>query len=469
MKFTILHISDIHLKRTETANPILTRVENIAKATFSLSMEVECIFVLVSGDIAFSGCQEEYHKADIFFKQLLKHLNYLLPTCDVRFIFIPGNHDCDFSTQDAYREIFIEKITESDLDKDIFRGCTSCQANYFEFVKKWQKSETIVNTFEGILWQEVHKISEDNIKFNLINSAWMSTTKVQQGHLLFPYQRIDELNSQKSLPESVVISVFHHPYNWFDPSNGRKLRESIEKCSDIIFTGHEHEGDYYQKSRGTVQKNEYIEGEVLQEAGESNKSKFHVVLIDLESQCHQISTFSWNKEENYYPEEEKSEWVSFNRNSYRLKNTFILQEKFNKQLSELGTGFTHHATNNILLDDIFDYPNLRRLQQPGDNEWAKTIVKSNIPDFILENPRILLVGSEKCGKTSIAKMLFKAFRRRSICSGPQKLDRAPRGRVISREEVHNDRTQEIHSRIQGQGGAGTDLRREGPDAGQPGI
>ena len=58
MKFSMLHISDIHFKNEN--NSLLEKVEKISLAIKSELYDIETLFIVMTGDMAFSGSQVEY-------------------------------------------------------------------------------------------------------------------------------------------------------------------------------------------------------------------------------------------------------------------------------------------------------------------------------------------------------------------------------------------------------------------------
>ncbi|MCP4217043.1 MAG: hypothetical protein GY765_20515, partial [bacterium] len=88
--FTILHLSDIHFKTSATAT--VTDVHGkLARALETyIKTHQPPDYVVVSGDIAFSGKEAEYTEARRFFETLKN----ILPA-GVQFLPVPGNHDLD--------------------------------------------------------------------------------------------------------------------------------------------------------------------------------------------------------------------------------------------------------------------------------------------------------------------------------------------------------------------------------------
>ena len=75
MKLLLLHLSDIHLKDHHDKNPILDRIANISTAVFSAETSPFACFVVVTGDIAFSGTSSQYDLAQTLFSSLSQLLS----------------------------------------------------------------------------------------------------------------------------------------------------------------------------------------------------------------------------------------------------------------------------------------------------------------------------------------------------------------------------------------------------------
>lgn len=106
MKVGFLHLSDIHIKTSN--DPILKQASNIASATSTLWCSCDNFIVIVTGDAAYSGAVQEYQWAESFFTELRSELVRKLKTNEIHYIFIPGNHDCDFSGGQDLRAVALK-------------------------------------------------------------------------------------------------------------------------------------------------------------------------------------------------------------------------------------------------------------------------------------------------------------------------------------------------------------------------
>jgi 3',5'-cyclic AMP phosphodiesterase CpdA len=97
VKIALLHLSDIHFRTTN--NYAATRAEHIARALGGIEAPFDSCIIAVSGDIAFSGRQEEYNVAYEFFDALRRSVSDL-GRGPVFEVFIPGNHDCSLPDEE---------------------------------------------------------------------------------------------------------------------------------------------------------------------------------------------------------------------------------------------------------------------------------------------------------------------------------------------------------------------------------
>jgi DNA repair exonuclease SbcCD nuclease subunit/molybdopterin-guanine dinucleotide biosynthesis protein len=412
MKLLLLHLSDIHITNQRSANSILSRAKDIAAAISSIAPSCDACMIIVSGDIAYSGRTDEYILAKEFFDGLKRELTHRISGCVLYLFFTPGNHDCDFSLSDSIREMIITHYSPSTFDSNMLENCHSVQKSYDEFASSMGVEKEKNEGVKNILDVKVVKLGDQIIEIRLINSALLSTLHEKQGALFYPTHLVS-FSSTQVTPPQLIISVLHHPYNWFESTNARSLRDALESTSDIILTGHEHEEDDYKKTRSNGEEVEYIEGSVLQDP-QQNHSQFNALVIDLEGQSQRLHKFLWDKSGQYL-ETGTSVPVALLRNSYRLRNQYSQTEEFSRFLLDPGATYTNSAKEQILLDDIFVYPHLRVQPNPnGDSTITARMIQENIPGFIEDAKKILVIGTDKSGKTSLAKKIFQDLRKRGF-------------------------------------------------------
>ena len=409
MKVILLHLSDIHIKSSGD-NPVLFHAQHIAAATASIAADAEQCFVAVTGDIAFSGAEDEYRLADRFFTSLRDELSDRLPECECHLVVVPGNHDCDFSEADELRALVLDALSPKHFYESIYSKCVSVQENYESFASNWVDEDIQNDVLLRLYSQKTYSLSTGAIRFRLINSAWMSTKEETQGRLLFPVELIQS-REQLGGVDDIVVTLLHHPYNWFEATNARVLWRELE-ISDIILTGHEHDGSWYIKTEpdGSIG---YLEGAILQDTSDPLHSGFNVLVLDFVEKKQELYVFSWDTQ-GYYKPPASPFCTDLSRNLRRLRSEYVVNEHFQEILSDPGAKFSHPYKEQVLLGDIFVYPDLRWLNPPGEDPRSTRVVSEQIPAFVYDQRHVLILGSEKCGKTALAKMLFQDLRARGV-------------------------------------------------------
>lgn len=409
MRAIILHLSDMHFQ--STVNPIVSRVEQISNSLNMCSEEEFVCFIVISGDIAYSGSAEEYKLAYEFISNLGEEIKGNEKVKQLHTIVVPGNHDCDFGDQKSTRNsllVYLNNISTaiSEIDLDWVADMSDIQRNYFEFSKCIQGSEPKDNS---IYCQRNYAIGEYVLRFQCFNTAWMSTKGEVQGKLLFPTYLVN-LDENPINNQAIAVSIFHHPYNWFEASNGKDFQTLINKHSHIIITGHEHDIESYTTINIRGQVKEIMQGGLLQHINE-NGSSYNIEVIDFDQRLQNKYIFVWDEIENFYRPEEETGWLPFL--SLVNRDVFLLKDEFKKTLSRLDVQISHPYLNTPLqLEDIYVNPSLE-LTPARQGIISKSTIRINnilrLIEIIKEYKKVLILGGKYYGKTIVLKKLYKQF------------------------------------------------------------
>lgn len=404
MKFLLVHLSDIHL--TVNNNSFLEKSEALYKAFQNIAHEMERIIIVITGDIVYSGKSEEYNIAMKVIDDLIgKTKSYTKKTVDI--ILIPGNHDCNFDIQTvSVRDILINNIRQTkvpNITDDIIEQCCEVQKDYFEFSDCYYTKNNQVYS-DKLLKILEYKIGDYTIIFNCFNTSWMSQKHEQYG-LHYPISKYKDklINTNNDF----TISLLHHTYNWYN-HHYRELRDTIEECSDVVITGHEHVSTMHIKYDLKEQFTEYIEGAVLQDIEDQSSSAFNILVVDLENKMHKILSYKWEK--NLYTLKTDIDWFYYKNNCNRLN----INEEFEIYLNDPGAIFTHPNKNNLLLDDFYIFPDLTDMKKRNSTDEKKKIIKGRTLTEFLSPFKILVLGSEKSGKTALCKKLYEYYYKKGI-------------------------------------------------------
>lgn len=239
MTALLLHLSDIHFRQNKP-NWVADKAALIAACTYSSLPDATAVFVVVSGDIAFSGMADEYLIARQFLDALKSEV-LKEKTVPLHFVFAPGNHDCNFKRDNAARRAMLESA-RADIqkleDNTIVDFASEVQSEYRDFE---QQLLSAGETRAGDkLWTSHRFTVEGNeIVFDTINVSWCSSLHEEQGTIIFPTDRY-----QKKLSEAadLRIAVIHHPLNWFAQPVYHGFRKLVRSVANVVVSGHEHVG-----------------------------------------------------------------------------------------------------------------------------------------------------------------------------------------------------------------------------------
>ena len=178
-----------------------------------------CIVVL-SGDIAFSGKEDEYLVALEFVDDLVQGIKKIDPSISVHTVAVPGNHDCSFVGEQEIRDSLVSSLIQN-LDTTEPSGrlvseVLRVQKNFFEFR---QAIADFPNCpVDQLCCTKGFSFGEHLIQIHCYNTAFLSKNPEQQGKLIFPLHAAEK-NVVFQESSSLSISVLHHPANWLDANN----------------------------------------------------------------------------------------------------------------------------------------------------------------------------------------------------------------------------------------------------------
>ncbi len=390
-RLAIVHLSDLHIQTVDS--PILTRPNAIANAIVSVTPEPIEVILVWSGDIAFSGKAEEYSLATKLIDDVENLLKLHIKAKLLGSVFVPGNHDCDFSHSGDARSPLLDslpsRIEQLDPGGDMVHQITKPQEMFFKFLKS--RKISIENT---LLWEHNYDAEQTQVLVRCCNSAWTSRLP-EKATLLFPSNLINESRAP------FTISVLHHPFSWFEPLNGKALRRKLEIDSDLILTGHEHDPEAFARSAKEI-STQYFEGTAL--AAENVQTGFTVSLVDMPNSTIDMVAFTWS-DPIYLRSKESS--LPFVRKQRAIVNKFVRSPEFEKALDEVTTPFSH-PRKELRLSDIYIPPPLTLIIPGNEGKGTEqTIPSEGILDYILAEKFVRVCAPTGYGKSALARILCR--------------------------------------------------------------
>ena len=406
MTALVLHLSDIHIKTAK--DPILNRSQEIAASVTPSLPGATHVFIVVSGDIAFSGTASEYDLAKHFLEEIRQSIAKETAH-PISFVITPGNHDCDFQRADLSRKFIVDGLEKEEapsVDSSVIGVCTGIQDSFFSFRDSLEGNPVAE---DDKLWRTSRfDVEGKKLEFDCLNVSWMSRIKEEPGRLYFPVERYEK---QLSSEADVRIVVLHHPLNWFSQSIYRPFRTFVRKLANIIISGHEHHGNVGVVSDAETEASAFVEGCVLQSERGLSDSAFNLVAINLDAGQFSSTRYVWNK--THYSTSEEGSWSDYHDLPAKRVNPFAIQSAFQEILEDPGAYIKHPGRANVALSDIYVYPDI---QLVGNGDARRRVYISSakflVPEATAEG--VLLEGDEKAGCTSLLYQLYRQYHDRGF-------------------------------------------------------
>lgn len=402
MKISLIQISDIHI-RNDKSDFIFSKLESLKNIVINTTRTSDYVFLLIVGDIAFSGTNEQFTKS----LDLLNALYTAIPDANrVDIIFVPGNHDCNFNINKEERDYFLENLTDdiTKLPSFILDALCKPLEAYYEFIDLFEPNHKPKVYRDKLFEQRVYNLEGFEIVFNCLNTSWLSQIHENPSSLKFPIEVYEEKFKYKS---HVAITLFHHPLHWIESNNKRDIEDILLPNSDLVFSGHEHSDSEKQINFLNEEETLYFEGTALQ-TNNSNESGFSIIDINLVenrlNKCHYL----WNPSKSIYVlnKEIKDNPIRLAKTKNRRSMTLI--DDFYNWLLDAGIQIKHPATTKtISLNELFIYPDVEIINYLTSESIDK-MVRKNLKDvlFDVENNKIFMLGQEIYGKTTICKIAY---------------------------------------------------------------
>lgn len=405
MKIFILHLTDIHFKEFDLwLNDKVEFIRNALKSYFSGYNKA---YIVLTGDLAFSGKEAEYSKAKQFLTKVYLMFKDLDPDVRTSVIMVPGNHDCNFKYDSQIRQNTLEKVnyrTIGDKDFSVTDSCLVIQNDFWDFYANFNSLPE-----NRLFYQLFDNVGDTRICFNCYNTAWMSKEQELPGSLFYPIKLIAMFDRKGD--SDLSISVFHHPISWINPStennNRREFQEYLENNSDILIYGHEHYEEQkkifdLEKQKDTI----YISGQTFQD--HDTHSGFQSISIELKEKKAEITNYAWN--DSAYMTTKKNV-VQLDKSSVK-NNKLKIKPEFYDELNKISVPLQIEKVKNLALSDLFVFPDLERIS----DEFRKLDDYIDSENLISADKycKCILEGENQSGKSSLLNMLFRRFYERGL-------------------------------------------------------
>jgi hypothetical protein len=418
MSILVAQLGDIHIE--SSTDLIFERSEKIGAAIAAeVKNDTTELVLLFGGDMSYSGTKDQFD----LFKRLAVDIDTSVrrnsPTVNIRTLAVPGNHDCCFAGPQSVRERLLDTIKTDDVLDDEMRGqLLKPLDEYFAYASTLIGKDAGISRATPFYTHFDIREGERVLRFMLVNTAWMSSKREKPASLQFP---MSEIVLPTDASPTLTISVLHHPFNWFrQPDTYRPLRERVDSVSDVVLLHHEHVAEANQQSRPFVSGSDgehafHVSGGALQVAPGDTSCEFNTIRVELDTRSVTVVRHRFLAADGSAHFERLATApqviVERRKNSAGL---YQIHQDFRDQLDDLGTPVVHphrDPRKPLRLSDVFVYPDLWELDDDHSGESRKQIRSKDVFKTVIALSQALVTGSDKSGRTSIAKTLFIDFLR----------------------------------------------------------
>ncbi|GKU24074.1 hypothetical protein CFOLD11_09000 [Clostridium folliculivorans] len=250
-KFTLLHLSDLHIDNADDPNFAIAREylkNDLIKIIKEKRKQIDA--VVISGDIINKGKLQSYDLA----KNMIREIIDIAELSADKVLIVPGNHDI---ARDNMVKVLYENLSEEDLNdinfiNDKWQYFKLRFKPYLQFVNEVLNREFIQedNPFEI---RDI-KLNDVKVRFILLNTSWLSFGSDDFGKLLIGRWQLENLTEKiRKLDKSdFCIAVTHHPLEWLTPDQkelvDNYLRDEMKLGVNAILHGHIHNGKIKMES-----------------------------------------------------------------------------------------------------------------------------------------------------------------------------------------------------------------------------
>lgn len=407
----ILHLTDLHYSSEPSSK---AKQQKLVNNFVNLSESEAIDFLFFTGDLTFSGKRfDDFIEAK---ELLLDSLASKYCINSKNIILCPGNHDVDRS---VVRESVL-KLMDDDLvsnralnkfvsdENEDFQDSFRPLEHYFEFIDLAYKSEheQCGDIYDKLYSVHIREIDNTRIGIVSINTAWRAVGNDDKNNLIFPESALLEAIGKVD-GCNMKILLHHHPIKYLREFNEYEIEDLIHNNFDISFSGHMHKNT----SEVTITANDgmvKVAGAATLAPGNVDIG-YSIVEIDFDdfSLLRRANLFD-SRNEILYPIKPKIieipvDEVRAKQNKFRK----TVRKKYSIELENAGDLFVSSrsldATKTFL--DLYTDPVLKF-------KSAKEMIQSQglesdvyIESIIKSQDNLLILGKDKCGKTSLLKKI----------------------------------------------------------------
>ncbi len=302
-----LHISDLHLRTTENGpqRAVLSAMLESLGNRYTQSDAID--FIVVTGDLAFSGAAAEYRLVEDFLGRMATS------TCvdPNRMFCVPGNHDVQRKLSKlafrGARESLHNQAAVYELfaDEDEREALLRRHSGYRDFQSRFWRGQEREYTPDGLAYVSMINVDDLDVAIVGLNSSWLAQGgPSDEGMLVVGEGQVRAaLEMAEGHQPHILLALQHHPFESLRGFDEPSVRRRLEDACDFVHLGHLHN----PRLTGVLTDREVCihitAGAAFQDRGAS--SSFTVVELDPLAGTTEISIEAYNPETGMYEYEQR--------------------------------------------------------------------------------------------------------------------------------------------------------------------
>lgn len=319
----LLQLSDIHFRKNpnEVDEYSQMRIRTYEKLQ-SICRKINVDGVLICGDVAFSGTEEEYtQKAATFMNRIME----VTGCSDSQIYMVPGNHDKNWNEKGWYTRALLREgmLSSKEIEKifpnlymdepETIKMLLAPFKNYIEFASKYSSAsvgakniltDLPVTISDHLYWRaKLAEIEGYIIYLYGINSC-MASDKDDERHRLSLPQMLYHIDRVKG---DINISMMHHPLGWL--INSGDIVTQMNKRFLVQLYGHEHIPSEEVDGTLKIFSGAYMAPQNEVQKNEKCNPLFNIIDLDVKGDelKVQITPYQWkwtDEDDGYFEEKE---------------------------------------------------------------------------------------------------------------------------------------------------------------------
>lgn len=409
MKVAIIQMSDLHIASEK--DYIVNKARIIARSVSSVLNTCQKVAFVITGDLVDKGDMTMYQQAKKFLSDFTDEIQKESESIDWQYVIVPGNHDLDFKMRVPMRSLVLKDCLVNGVisEPEFIQEALKPQNEFWKFYSELAGEEKQ----PSISYKHILRVNDVmNIEFHCYNTAFLSTIDEQPQGLLMPESEFLSYDNEQLQRKDVVISVYHHKSGWLSTrvanNNQRRFIEHVQKQSQILMCGHEHQKDQHvMMSLENKDKVLYLESDSMQQ-GDSQSFTLLTIAEDEYYTLHKYDiTINQTNEDCILSDEQI---ISIPYHAHALSFT----EDHLKNLTSISAPIVHPRKHQLELEDVYVYPDLDPLYNSKEDKLYTYVDSQNLLSSTELGTVLVLEGESQCGKTSLIKKLVIQCYQKSI-------------------------------------------------------